>query len=114
MLVTQHAITHNARGISQYGLRLRPGDRSASWLPLYHDMGLVGFCLVPIMNQVTIDYLASTAFARRPLMWLKILSDYGSSLSFSPTFGYELCTRMSARVEPSQFDLSNRRVAGIG
>ncbi len=114
VLVSQRAITHNARGIGQHGLRLRQGDRSASWLPLYHDMGLVGFCLAPVMNQVTIDYLASTAFARRPLTWLKVLSEHGASISFSPTFGYELCARMSSRVEPDRFDLSQWRVAGVG
>jgi fatty-acyl-CoA synthase len=114
VLVTQRAITENARAIGQHGLQLRPGDRSANWLPLYHDMGLVGFCLTPAMNQVTIDYLASTAFARRPLVWLKIMSEHGASISFSPTFGYELCTRVSGRVAASDFDLSRWRVAGVG
>ena len=114
VLVTQRAITENTRAIGQHGLQLRPGDRSASWLPLYHDMGLVGFCLAPAMNQVTIDYLASTAFARRPLVWLRIMSEYGASVSFSPTFGYELCARVSGRIEPSSLDLSRWRVAGVG
>ena len=114
VLVTQRAITANARAIGQHGLQLRPGDRSASWLPLYHDMGLVGFCLTPAMNQVTIDYLASTAFARRPLVWLKIMSEHGASISFSPTFGYELCARVSGRVDASSLDLTRWRVAGIG
>ncbi len=114
VLVTQRAITENARAIGQHGLQLRPGDRSANWLPLYHDMGLVGFCLTPALNQVTIDYLASTAFARRPLVWLGILSKHGATISFSPTFGYELCARVSGRVDVKDFDLSRWRVAGVG
>jgi fatty-acyl-CoA synthase len=114
VLVTQRAITSNARAIVQHGLDLREGDRAVSWLPLYHDMGLVGFCLAPIQSQVTIDYMASTTFARRPMLWLKILSEHGGTISFSPTFGYELCTRLSSRVGPGQFDLSRWRVAGIG
>ena len=114
VLVTQRAITENARAIGQHGLQLRPGDRSASWLPLYHDMGLVGFCLTPALNQITIDYLSSTAFARRPLVWLRILSEYGSTISFSPTFGYELCARVSGRVDAKSLDLSRWRVAGVG
>jgi len=114
VLVTQRAITENARAIGQHGLQLRPGDRSANWLPLYHDMGLVGFCLTPALNQITIDYLASTAFARRPLVWLRILSDHGATISFSPTFGYELCARVSGRVDVKSFDLSRWRVAGVG
>jgi len=114
VLVTQRAITENTRAIGQHGLQVRPGDRSASWLPLYHDMGLVGFCLAPAMNQVSIDYLASTAFARRPLVWLKIMSEYGASISFSPTFGYELCARVSGRIDANSLDLSRWRVAGVG
>lgn len=114
ILVTQRAITHNARAIGQCGLQLRQGDRSVSWLPLYHDMGLVGFCLTPALMQVTIDYMASTTFARRPLLWFKVLSDYGGTISFSPTFGYELCVRLSGRIGREQFDLSRWRVAGVG
>ncbi len=114
VLVTQRAITANARAISEVGLRVRSGDRCANWLPLYHDMGLVGFCLTPALTQMTIDYLASTAFARRPLVWLRILSEHGATISFSPTFGYELCARVSGRVEARSFDLSHWRVAGVG
>ncbi len=114
VLVTQRAITENARAIGQHGLQLRPGDRSANWLPLYHDMGLVGFCLTPALNQITVDCLASTAFARRPLVWLRILSDHGATISFSPTFGYELCARVSGRVDVKSLDLSRWRVAGVG
>ena len=67
---------------------LAPDDVMLSWLPLYHDMGLVGCCLTPVMTQITVDYLPSTAFARRPLLWLKLLSDLGGTISFGPTFGY--------------------------
>ena len=101
--------------IAVHGLELRPGDRCTSWLPLYHDMGLVGCCLTPVMAQITVDYLPSTAFARRPLLWLKLLSDLGGTISFGPTFGYELCTRRAQSGGlPEVFDLSRWRVAGIG
>ena len=93
VLVTQRAIAANARAIAVHGLALRADDRCTSWLPLYHDMGLVGCCLTPVMAQITVDYLPSTAFARRPLLWLKLLSDLGGTISFGPTFAYELCTR---------------------
>jgi len=114
VMVTQQSIMANARGIGLHGLRLRVGDRATSWLPLYHDMGLVGFCLTPAMAQVSVDYLATTTFARRPLLWLQTLSDQGGTVAFAPTFGYELCLRRAARVEPGQYDLSRWRVAGIG
>ena len=114
VLITQRAITSNARGIGRHGLQLRPGDRSVSWLPLYHDMGLVGFCLTPMMSQVTVDYLATASFARRPLVWLKLLTANGSSISFSPTFGYDLCRRRGLNGSAKEMDLRTWRVAGVG
>lgn len=114
VLVTQRALAANARAIAVHGLALGKGDRCTSWLPLYHDMGLVGCCLTPVMTQITVDFLPTTAFARRPLLWLKLLSDYGGTISFGPTFGYELCTRRAQAAMPEGLDLSRWRVAGIG
>ncbi len=114
VLVTQRAITTNGRAIGRDGLRLSEGDRAASWLPLYHDMGLVGFCLTPMLSQVSIDYLATSTFAVRPLTWLKLISERRCTISFSPTFGYELCLRRAAKANGLDLDLSSWRVAGIG
>lgn len=114
VLVTQRAITANARSIAQDGIALRSGDRCVSWLPLYHDMGLVGCCLTPVLTQITVDYLASTSFARRPLVWLKLISQNRGTISFGPTFGYELCARRAATADTAGLDLSSWRVAGIG
>jgi fatty-acyl-CoA synthase len=113
-MVTQRAIAANAHAIATHGLALGGDDRCTSWLPLYHDMGLVGCCLTPVMAQITIDYLPSTAFARRPLLWLKLLSKLGGTISFGPTFAYELCTRRAQSGLPDGLDLSRWRVAGIG
>jgi len=114
VFVSQRAITSNARGIGQHGLALRSGDRATSWLPLYHDMGLVGFCLTPMLSQITIDYLATKSFALRPLTWLKLISQYGGTISFSPTFGYDLCATRGLNGSAKTIDLSRWRVAGIG
>jgi fatty-acyl-CoA synthase len=114
VLVTQQAVADNAAAIAEHGLRLTGADRCVSWLPLYHDMGLVGCCLTPVMTQVTVDYIATTGFARRPLTWLKVLSEQRGTVSFAPTFGYELCARRAATADPASFDLSSWRVAGVG
>jgi fatty-acyl-CoA synthase len=114
VLVTQKAINSNARAIGFSGLRLKPGDRATSWLPLYHDMGLVGFCLTPMLSQVSVDYLATTTFALRPRTWLKVISETGGTISYSPTFGYELCVRRATKGSGGGFDLSSWRVAGVG
>lgn len=114
VLLSQRAVIANARAISQDGLRVTAGDRTTSWLPLYHDMGLIGFCITPMLCQLTVDYIATAAFAVRPLIWLKLISEYRSTISFSPTFGYELCVRRAGMNGGTGFALSNWRVAGVG
>jgi fatty-acyl-CoA synthase len=113
VLISQKAIMANTQGILREGLKLTPDDRAFSWLPLYHDMGLVGFCLSPAMGQVTVDYLATTAFARRPALWLKLMSDNKTTITYSPSFGYDLAARR-INGDAVTLDLSRVRVAGIG
>ncbi len=110
--VQQRAVMSNTSGIIRHGLQVRQSDRAMSWLPLYHDMGLVGFLLTPLAAQISIDLLPTTDFARRPLLWLSILSAGRGTLSFSPSFGYELCVRR--RAAATDLDLSAWRVAGLG
>ena len=112
--VTQRAASSNARAILNHGLKVREGDRCTSWLPLYHDMGLIGFFVTPLFGQFTIDYMATSDFARRSLMWLRLISEHRSTIAFSPTFGYELCAQRASTGAAADLDLSSWRVAGIG
>ncbi|WP_207461659.1 fatty acyl-AMP ligase [Azospirillum sp. SYSU D00513] len=112
--VTHRALMANTRAIAVNGLAVRDGDRGVSWLPFYHDMGLVGFLLTPLASQVTIDFLPTREFARRPLTWLSVLAANGGTLSYSPSFGYELCARRAATASTDGLDLSRWRAAGIG
>ena len=114
--VTHRALLANLNGHA-VGVGLRPGDRVISWLPFYHDMGLVGCLLSPVANQVSADYLATEDFARRPLSWLTLISRHrGTALSYSPTFGYDICARrISSQSDVGEkFDLSRWRAAGNG
>lgn len=100
-----------------HGFGFQPDDRCISWLPWYHDMGLVGCFLSMIANQVSTDYLRTEDFARRPLAWLDMISrNPGNSCSFSPTFGYDICARRisSQSNVAERFDLSRWRIAGNG
>jgi fatty-acyl-CoA synthase len=112
--VTQRAFMANAHYTGRYGLELVEGDRAVSWLPFYHDMGLVGFLLIPMACQVTVDLIATRDFARRPLMWLDLIGRNRATLSFSPSFGYELCVRRAEAASTNGLDLSSWRSAGIG
>jgi fatty-acyl-CoA synthase len=112
--ITQRAVLSNLAGIVQHGLAVRPGDRCTSWLPYYHDMGLVGFVLAPMAAQVSVDYLRASEFALRPQLWLTLISRMRSTISFAPTFGYDLCVRRIRGKPLGGVDLSSWRVAGVG
>ncbi|MDG5489886.1 fatty acyl-AMP ligase [Sphingomonas sp. BGYR3] len=116
VVITHRALLNNLAAHS-HGMRLEPRDRCISWLPWYHDMGLVGCFLSPVANQVSTDYLKTEDFARRPLAWLDLISrNPGTSISYSPTFGYDICARrVSSQTRPGErFDLSRWRLAGNG
>lgn len=114
--VTHRALMANLAGHS-HGMKIQNGDRCVSWLPWYHDMGLVGCFLSPIANQVSVDFLRTDDFARRPLAWLDMISrNKGTTVSYSPTFGYDICARrISSQTNVAErFDLARWRVAGNG
>ncbi len=116
-VVITHAQLLNNLAAHAHGMALGSGDRCISWLPWYHDMGLVGCLLSPVANQVSADYLKTEDFARRPLAWLDLISrNPGTTLSYSPTFGYDICARRisSQSHTADRFDLSRWRVAGNG
>lgn len=114
--VTHRSLMSNLAAHS-HGMELGDNDRCISWLPWYHDMGLVGCFLSLIANQVSGDYLKTEDFARRPLAWLDLITrNKGTSISYSPTFGYDICARrISSQTSVSdRFDLSRWRLAGNG
>ena len=114
--VTHRALLDNLRAHG-IGLEVKETDRCISWLPWYHDMGLVGCFLSPISLQISVDYLKTEDFARRPLAWLDMITrNPGTSLSYSPTFGYDICSRrMSSQTRAEdRFDLARWRIAGNG
>jgi fatty-acyl-CoA synthase len=114
VIITQRAVMANLRGIVVDGIGVRAGDRCVSWLPFYHDMGLVGFVLAPMAAQLSVDYLRTQDFATRPGQWLKLICQNRATVSVAPPFGYDLCTRRVRDPEKAALDLSSWRVAGIG
>ena len=116
VMVSHANLMANCLGMNTFGIRVRDQDRGMSWLPFFHDMGLVGFVLCGSTSQTSVDFLATEDFARRPLTWLKVFSENGATITYAPSFGYELCARrVSTMAEGSlQLDLSKWRLAGIG
>jgi fatty-acyl-CoA synthase len=114
VMITQKAVLNNLATIIKHGSRIRPGDRCVSWLPFYHDMGLVGLVLVPMASQMSVDYLSTRDFAMRPRLWLALMTKSRATISFSPPFGYELCLQRLRESDIEKFDLSAWRLAGVG
>ena len=111
-----HAALLNNLAAHSHGMEVQGSDRCVSWLPWYHDMGLVG-CLLARREPGVGRYLKTEDFARRPLAWLDLISrSSGTTLSYSPTFGYDICARrISSQTHVAdRFDLSRWRVAGNG
>ena len=114
VVIKHHTAMANLQAIVVDGLEMNGRDRMMSWLPFYHDMGLVGFVLVPMCAQVSIDYLDTREFAMRPRQWLSLMTETRATISFAPSFGYDLCARRVRPKDVATYDLSNWRVAGIG
>lgn len=112
--LTQRSILNNLDEIAGIGGRVTGQDRLVSWLPFYHDMGLVGFVLEPMLAQLSVDYLSPQAFAMRPRLWLKLISDNGGTISSAPPFGYSLCTARLRPGDAAQYQLSQWRMACVG
>ncbi|MGN6481794.1 fatty acyl-AMP ligase [Luteibacter sp.] len=113
-VITERALLANLRGSINHGLVLREDDRFVSWLPFYHDMGLVG-CLLTVMGgQRSIDYLDTREFAMRPRRWLELMSESKATIAYSPPFGYDMCARRVRPGDIASYDLSHWRIAGIG
>jgi fatty-acyl-CoA synthase len=116
VVLTHGSLTSNVNAIiGPEALHVRSGvDVAVSWLPLYHDMGLIGMLFSSIWTPVNAVIMSPVLFLKRPSAWLDAMSRYGGTISFAPNFAYELCRR---RVKPSQkatLDLSRWRIAGCG
>jgi len=114
VMIPQKTVLNNLASIIRYGAKIRPGDRSMSWLPFYHDMGLVGLVLSPMASQLSVDYLKTRDFGMRPRLWLTLISQNHATVSFGPPFGYELCVQRLREDTADQFDLRSWRLAGVG
>jgi 1-acyl-sn-glycerol-3-phosphate acyltransferase len=91
-----------------------PEDIFVSWLPLYHDMGLIGAWLGSLYHAVPLVILSPLAFLSRPLRWLQAIQRHQGTLSAAPNFAYELCLKKITDTEIAGLDLSTWRIAFNG
>ena len=110
VVLSQANVLANVRGIG-WAVRFRPDDIVVTWLPLYHDMGLIGSWLFSIYFGAPITILSPLAFLTRPERWLWALHDSKGTLCPAPNFSYELCARKIPDTAITGLDLSAWRVA---
>jgi fatty-acyl-CoA synthase len=110
VVLTHANLLANIRAIGE-AVEIGPGDVGVSWLPLYHDMGLIGAWLTPLHFGLPLAVMSPLAFLSRPERWLKAFQKYGGTVSAAPNFAYELCVRKIADKDIQGLDLSSWRAA---
>jgi fatty-acyl-CoA synthase len=110
VMLTHANVLANVRGIGA-SVQFRPDDYVVSWLPLYHDMGLIGAWLFSVYHGAPITVLSPLAFLSRPERWLWAMHDSRGTLCPAPNFSYELCARKIPEEALDGLDLSSWRVA---
>jgi fatty-acyl-CoA synthase len=108
--LTHANLLANIRSILE-GLEVGPRDVALSWLPLYHDMGLIGAWLAPLFAGVPVAIMSPIAFLSQPVRWLRAIDRHRGTLSPAPNFAYELCARKIADKDLEGLDLSSWRAA---
>jgi fatty-acyl-CoA synthase len=116
VMVTHASLLANARAVVIEALDLSPDndDKGISWLPLYHDMGLIGFVIAPLCFGVPVVFIPTMRFIKRPSVWLDTMHRHRGTASFAPNFAYALATRRVRESDLATWDLSCVRILGCG
>ncbi|MET0793538.1 MAG: AMP-binding protein, partial [Polyangiaceae bacterium] len=113
VMVSHGNLIANARVIEE-GFRVGADDVFVSWLPLFHDMGLVGGLLQPIHRGIKAVLLTPRFFIERPVRWLEAISRHRGTISGGPNFAFRLCLERITDAQLERLDLSSWRVAFCG
>ena len=110
VMLTHANLLANVRAIGE-ALGLRSNDVGVSWLPLYHDMGLIGAWLMPLYFGLPVVVLSPLAFLSRPARWLRAFHRYRGTMGAAPNFAYELAAAKISDEDVQGLDLSSWRAA---
>lgn len=113
VMVSHGNLLHNTKLISE-AYKMEQDGLGVTWLPLYHDMGLIGGILQPIYFGRPTTVMTPTHFLQKPLRWLQALSDTGAEISGGPNFAYDLCVDRITEEERKTLDLSQWEIAFNG
>ncbi len=113
VMVSHGNLLHNEEMIKQ-GFGYTEKDISVGWLPLFHDMGLIGNILQPLYLGIPCILMSPVAFLQKPYRWLQAISYYNASISGGPNFAYDLCINKITAEQRAKLDLSHWEVAFSG
>jgi fatty-acyl-CoA synthase len=115
VMVTHGNLAANAEAFMIHGVDRDPSvDKGVSWLPLFHDMGLVGFVVGPLFSNVPCVLLPTASFVRSPRLWLEKIHKHRGTITYAPNFAYALVAKRLKEKDVEGLDLSCLRVAGCG
>ncbi|GAC1597518.1 MAG: hypothetical protein NVS4B10_07260 [Myxococcales bacterium] len=116
VMVTHGSLAANCTAIMTAGIAATAEtDVAISWLPLYHDMGLIGFVLSPILGGgVSVAYIPTLSFIKNATLWMETLHRLKGTMTFAPNFAYALVTKRARPEQIARWDLSRMRVFGCG
>lgn len=115
VMVTHRCLTANTCAILEELIAGPTQDeRGLSWLPLYHDMGLIGFVIAPLYCRRSVDLMSPMSFLVRPERWFQALHDHKATVTFAPNFAYALAVKRIKHEQLRKWDLSGVRVFGCG
>ena len=115
VVISHSNVLENTRAIVHDGLRAKPEtDLGVSWLPLYHDMGLIGFVIAPVVGRIPVVLAPTFSFIRRPGLWMKLVDKYKATITFGPNFAFSLSRKRAQRIVDQGIRLDHLRVLGCG
>lgn len=115
VMVTHASLYANCHAILYDALKIDPvHDVTVSWLPQYHDMGLIGFVIAPMMAGMSSVYIPTIRFLKRPNLWLETIHTHGGTCTFCPPFALALAARRARPADLERWDLSRLRIVGVG
>jgi len=115
VVVTHDNLAANAEAFMFDGIqRSRETDVGVSWLPLFHDMGLIGFVVGPLFSDIPVVFIPTATFVRSPRVWLEQMHKHRATITYAPNFAYALVAKRVKDRDVGGLDLSTVRVAGCG
>jgi fatty-acyl-CoA synthase len=113
--VTQRNLAWNSESFMIHGLEKDSSfDKGVSWLPLFHDMGLIGFVIGPLFTNIPVVFMPTASFVRNPRIWLDKIHQHRGTITYAPNFAYALVTKRVKEKDVAELDLSCLRRAGCG